>query len=86
MGGFGKASIIIESQVENIQNEYADNDKVKVNNSRSRSTRQTISRMRKNSNNSLLSKVCTDDVQCNNGNFTIKSFSSEDETVPKLSF
>ncbi|CAH8646641.1 unnamed protein product [Schistosoma intercalatum] len=68
------------------QNKEVNNDKFKVNKnqSTSRCTEQAVKHIWRNSNTSLLSEVCADDVvQKNDESSTIKPSSSENKTPPK---
>lgn len=62
-----------------------DSDRLNVNSeqSRSRSTGQTVSHMWRNSNNPLLPEVCADVVRKSNESSTTKRFNSENKTPPK---
>ncbi|KAH9584687.1 hypothetical protein MS3_00006196 [Schistosoma haematobium] len=68
------------------QNKEVNNDKFKVNKnqSTSRCTEQAVEHIWRNSNTSLLSEVCADDVvQKNDESSTTKPSSSENKTPPK---
>lgn len=69
------------------QNKEADNDclKVNYNQSRSRLTRQAISRIWNNPDTLLLPEVCAYDiVQKNNTSSTTKLFNTQNETPPNI--